>query len=115
MHKTTRLSCLLAALVPATLVQAQLTPAPEKASPVQPKVDFLTVDRNLDGALSKEEAAPITDLEKAFDTLDEDHSGAISPMEFSRWARAGKAAGKLPDPATAPTGSAGAQHMPDTR
>jgi hypothetical protein len=78
------------------------------------KVDFSTVDKDSNGRLSKEEVSVIADLELAFAELDTDHDGAVAPPEFQRWKRAGKISAKAPDPATAPTGSAGAQHMPET-
>ena len=78
------------------------------------KVDFSTLDKDSNGRLSKEEINVIAELELAFSELDTDHDGAMTPPEFQRWKRAGKVAAKAPDPATAPTGSAGAQHMPET-
>lgn len=93
----------------AGLLQAQ-TPA---ALPNDgPKIDFSTVDKDANGKLSKEEALPIAELEGAFDKLDTDHDGSVSPVEFARWNRAGKATPLPHDPTTAPSGSAGAQHMP---
>lgn len=95
----------------AGMLQAQ-TPA-DKALPSDgPKIDFSTVDKDANGKLSKEETLPIAELEGAFDKLDTDHDGSVSPVEFARWSRAGKASSLPHDPTTAPSGSAGAQHMP---
>ena len=109
--KTHVYSTLLVVLTSASLACAQ---APtEKPGPVDAtKVDFSTVDKDANGRLSKEESLPIAELEGAFDQLDTDHDGAVSPAEFSRWSRAGKAVPLPHDPTTAPSGSAGAQHMP---
>ena len=47
--------------------------------------------------------------------LDLNHDGFLSPAEFQAWPRALKTKdAALPDPSTAPSGSAGAQHMPPT-
>jgi hypothetical protein len=104
---------MLAALATCGLGQAQ-TPA-EKASPapIAPTIDFSTLDKDADGKLSKEEALTVVELDASFDRLDTDRDGSVSPTEFSRWSRAGKATALPHDPTTAPTGSAGAQHMPN--
>lgn len=103
---------LLAAALICGLVQAQ-TPA-EKATPAQTaaKIDFSTLDKDVDGKLSKEEALAVVELDANFDRLDTDRDGSVSPTEFSHWNRAGKSMPLPHDPATAPSGSAGAQHMP---
>jgi hypothetical protein len=108
----TPLYAALAAMVASSLVYAQ-TPA-EKAAPAQnaPKIDFSTLDKDVDGKLSKEEALAVVELDASFDRLDTDRDGSVSPTEFSHWNRAGKAMPLPHDPATAPSGSAGAQHMP---
>lgn len=106
---------LFVALTMAGHISAQ-TPAakPKPATTVAPRIDFVTVDKNANGSISKEETKGIADLESAFAQLDADQDDAVTPAEFARWNRAGKITGApRPDPATAPSGSAGAQHMPD--
>lgn len=76
------------------------------------RIDFATVDKDENGRLSKEEARSIAELEGAFQHLDADQDQVISRTEFARWSRAGKTEGSVADPATAPRGSAGSQHMP---
>jgi Ca2+-binding EF-hand superfamily protein len=93
------------------LVQAQ-TPQANPATPEVAKVDFAALDKDANGKLTKQEVQPVADLEGVFDSLDTDHNGSISSVEFSRWSRAGKATPTPRDPTTAPSGSAGAQHMP---
>lgn len=88
-------------------------PAAPKTQADTAKIDFVTVDKDENGSLSKQEAQVIAELETAFDQLDANQDKAVSPSEFARWNRASRAPGKTPDPATAPRGSAGAQHMPD--
>lgn len=97
----------------AGLVKAQ-TPAPSaRTGPADaPKIDFSTLDKDANGKLSKEEALTVVELDASFDRLDSDHDGSLSPVEFAHWDRAGKAAPLPHDPTTAPSGSAGAQHMP---
>ncbi len=76
--------------------------------------DFKPMDINSDGRVSLEEAKPNSELVRAFEALDLNHDDFLTPLEFSRWSRAGKSL--VPsDPTTAPSGSNGAQHMPDTR
>jgi hypothetical protein len=76
------------------------------------RVDFSSLDRDVNSYLTKDEAMVIADLESLFDTLDSDHDGKISSAEYSRWNRAGKSTPLPRDPSTAPSGSAGSQHMP---
>jgi hypothetical protein len=85
---------------------------PKTASPELPKLDFAKVDKDANGRLSKQEARAVAELEAAFAVLDTDHDGSITTVEFSHWSRAGKAEMAPRDPTTAPSGSAGAQHMP---
>jgi hypothetical protein len=107
---------LLVALAVAGASHAQ-APAAVKA-PVDldsPKIDFVAVDKNVDGSLSKTEVEVIAALDDAFALLDANRDEALSPAEFSRWSQAGKATVAKPlDPATAPSGSAGAQHVGDS-
>jgi hypothetical protein len=116
MSTNSSMPALLLALAVAGVAHAQTPPAKASTTPADtPKIDFITIDRNTDGRLSKEEAAPVADLQIAFSLLDADGDDSVSPTEFSRWKRAGKVDGvKPPDPATTPSGSAGAQHMPAT-
>jgi Ca2+-binding EF-hand superfamily protein len=75
-------------------------------------VAFATLDTNKDGRISRQEALAAPDLYDAFDALDLNHDGFLTPAEFQAWPRAlqsGDPAGR--DPGTAPGGSAGAQHM----
>jgi hypothetical protein len=86
-------------------------PAPKV--PDGPTLDFVKADKNGDGTISKEEALTVPDLTSAFEMLDSDADALLSPAEFARWDRAGKVEAPRPrDPATAPSGSAGSQHMP---
>jgi hypothetical protein len=77
------------------------------------KIDFVTVDKDRSGGLSPQEAEVIADLKSAFGQLDANQDQLISPTEFALWSRAARTPAKPPDPATAPRGSAGAQHMPE--
>lgn len=110
--KTPVYKTVLATLVACGLAHAQ-APA-EKPAPAQPgpSIDFSTLDKDANGKLSKEEALTVVELDASFDRLDTDRDGSVSPAEFSRWSRAGKANPLPHDPTTAPSGSAGAQHMP---
>ena len=75
-------------------------------------IAFSTLDTNKDGKISLAEARADPGLEEAFAMLDVNHDGYLTPAEFAAWPRALKAQGAAPDPATIPSGSAGAQHMP---
>jgi EF-hand domain/EF hand len=76
-------------------------------------IAFSTLDMNKDGKLSLREARADPDLYMAFEMLDRNHDGYLTPLEFQAWPRALKNKDAAPrDPATAPSGSAGAQHMP---
>ncbi len=77
------------------------------------RIAFSTLDTNKDGKLSLTEARADPDLYMAFEMLDRNHDGYLTPLEFQAWPRALKTKDSAPrDPATAPSGSAGAQHMP---
>jgi hypothetical protein len=105
----------LATLLIAGMAQAQMSSSSRKPPPSTDttKIDFITVDKDANGVLSKEESKAVADLDSSFAALDADHDDVVSPAEFTKWKRAGKIVGaKPPDPATAPSGSAGAQHMP---
>ena len=76
-------------------------------------VAFSTLDTNKDGKISLQEARAAPDLYASFDMLDLNHDGFLSPAEFQAWPRALKTPNAAArDPSTAPSGSAGAQHMP---
>jgi hypothetical protein len=83
------------------------------AAEVSPIEEFRKLDRNADGRLSGAEAKVRPELEAAFDSLDKNHDGFLSPEEFGVWSGLGKPGGAKPvDPSTGPSGSGGAQHMP---
>lgn len=87
---------------------------PKPAAADAPKIDFVTVDEDANGSLSKSEVLAVAALHAVFAQLDANRDEALSPEEFSRWSQAGETSVAKPvDPATAPSGSAGAQHMPD--
>ena len=91
----------------AAIAQSPPPPATDRA-----KIDFSALDKDVNSYLTKDEAMVIADLESLFDTLDNDHDGKISSAEFTRWNRAGRSTPLPRDPSTAPSGSAGSQHMP---
>jgi hypothetical protein len=75
-------------------------------------VAFATLDSNKDGKISRQEALAAPDLYDAFDALDLNHDGFLTPAEFQAWPRALKSSNAaVRDPSTVPGGSAGAQHM----
>jgi Ca2+-binding EF-hand superfamily protein len=83
------------------------------ARPELKPIAFATLDTNKDGRISSKEAHADPELYADFDMLDVNHDGYLSPEEFKAWPRALKTKdSSAPDPATAPSGSAGAQHMP---
>ena len=73
---------------------------------------FSTLDTNKDGKISLQEARADPDLSMSFEMLDLNHDGFLTPAEFQAWPRAMKTNTPARDPSTAPSGSAGAQHMP---
>lgn len=90
---------------------AALAAAPTPTGP--PTIDFLSLDKNKDGKLSRAEVMNVDDLRADFDLLDTNHDDSLTPPEFGRWSRAGKTKDAMPvDPSTGPSGSSGAQHMP---
>lgn len=97
------------ALLLTSAAMAQNPPPPATDSA---KVDFSALDKDVSSYLTKDEAMVVADLESVFDTLDSDHDGKISSAQFTRWSRAGKPTALPRDPSTAPSGSAGSQHMP---
>jgi hypothetical protein len=75
-------------------------------------VAFAKLDTNKDGKLSLTETRADPGLYEQFAMLDVNHDGFLTPAEFEAWPRALKSKDVVRDPATAPGGSAGAQHMP---
>jgi hypothetical protein len=75
-------------------------------------IDFVTLDKDANGSISKTEM--LASLDAIFAQLDGDRDEALTPAEYARWSQAGKTSAARPlDPATAPSGSAGSQHMPN--
>ncbi len=105
------------ALATAGIAQAQAPPPARKPPPTDTtRIDFIVVDKDANGSLSREEAKAVADLDSSFTQLDADQDNVVTPAEFTKWKRAGKIVGAKPlDPTTAPSGSAGAQHMPGTK
>lgn len=114
MNNKFRLGTLLLALAAGSCWAPQLaigSPAPKVAD--GPTVDFVKADKNGDGIITRQEALQVPDLTSAFEMLDTDRDEMISASEFALWNRAGKVEAPRPgDAATAPSGSAGGQHMP---
>jgi Ca2+-binding EF-hand superfamily protein len=101
------LACLLLACAAGETVSAQGV-----RSELKP-IAFSTLDTNHDGKISRSEARADPGLDADFDMLDVNHDGFLSPQEFQAWPRAMKTKDAATrDPTTAPSGSAGAQHMP---
>lgn len=72
---------------------AEATP-PETTSPIRDTaaptpMSFEELDANGDGAVSKDEAAVDPALAQAFDTLDKDADGKLSPAEYAAYNVAG--------------------------
>lgn len=109
--RTTAASALIAALFGATTAFGQ---TPQKA-PLQ-AVEFKTLDRNSDGFISAKEAETAGALHDVFAALDTNQDGRLSPIEFAAWPGADKSKTPTPaSPGTAPSGSGGAQHMPEPK
>ncbi|MCU0925666.1 MAG: EF-hand domain-containing protein [Hydrogenophaga sp.] len=69
----------------ASTAMAQNMPArPAAPSDAEISATFKQADKNGDGQLSREEATAVQGLEAAFDRLDTDRSGSLSPEEFDR-------------------------------
>jgi hypothetical protein len=117
MRLATRLGSLVLTLTVAGTVCAQVPP--KTAKPLKPTaqgVEFRTLDKNGDGRISSAESKANVDLRANFDTLDKNHDGYLTPIEFAAWTEAANANAVAPvDPSTGPSGSSGAQHMPDSR
>jgi EF hand len=91
-----------------TVARATVARTPDVAA----GIDFATIDSNSDGKVTLEEVRYIDDLAAAFEQLDINRDKQLSPAEFAHWGRASKSKEQL-DPTTAPSGSNGAQHMPN--
>jgi hypothetical protein len=87
-------SC-LALAIPTVYAQAATeTAPPESLSPTRDStapapMSFEELDANGDGAISKDEAAVDPALTQAFDTLDKDADGKLSPAEYAAYNVAG--------------------------
>jgi hypothetical protein len=109
MKIATRIGPLAVVLASIAIAGAQVPPA-KGLNP--PQFDFKPLDTNNDGRVSLEEAKSNSELVTAFEMLDVNHDDFLTTVEFSKWSRAGKSL--VPkDPTTAPSGSNGAQHMPN--
>ncbi|HEY1900298.1 MAG TPA: EF-hand domain-containing protein [Steroidobacteraceae bacterium] len=105
MKTFTALTCLVLACTAGGTLFAQ-----GERSELKP-IAFSTLDTNKDGKISLVEARADPGLYMVFDMLDTNHDGYLSRQEFQAWPRAMKPK-HASDPTTAPSGSAGAQHMP---
>lgn len=65
------------------------TTSPARDNTAPAPVSFEELDANGDGAISKEEAAIDPALAQAFDTLDKDADGKLSPAEYAAYNVAG--------------------------
>lgn len=63
--------------------------SPARDSTMPAPISFKELDANSDGAISKEEAAVDPPLAQAFDTLDKDADGKLSPAEYEAYNVAG--------------------------
>jgi hypothetical protein len=107
MNRVRGFACLILACVTGGTLWAQGVAT--EAKPIA----FSTLDTNHDGKISRSEARADPGLYAEFDMLDLNHDGYLSPEEFQAWPRALKTKSTAAhEPATAPGGSAGAQHMP---
>ena len=95
MKNATRFGTLVLSLAGVAAVYAQaaapVAPAPAADQKADAASDFGAIDRNKDGKLSQAEAQSNTDLTSTFSTLDADRDSYLTPTEFSKWSRAGKA------------------------
>ena len=73
-------------LAGAALAQGMPPPPPTRDGRAV-STQFQKADQNGDGQISRSEAAPVPGLEAAFDRLDADHNGSLSPEEFDQGTR----------------------------
>lgn len=107
----------LVAAEPAGKPTGPATTAPADAASPSPAAQlFAKLDGDQDGRISRVEGRSNASLQGAFDRLDANRDGFLTTTEFALWEEAGKpGTGTTPDPALAPSGSNGAQHMPKER
>jgi len=87
------LSC---ALVGAVFAQGAPAPAPVTPAPsVGISSEFGSIDTNKDGKVSSTEAQSNTELRSAFPSLDADKDTYLTPSEFAKWNKVGKAGGAM--------------------
>lgn len=80
----------------------------------QASLDFASLDANSDGRISASEVQFVDDLRAEFPNLDANGDEELTPAEFGKWDRAASSSATAPaDPSTGPSGSSGAQHMPE--
>lgn len=90
--------------------------AAAKAAAPKTPIDFATVDSNADGVVTPNEVQFVDDLRAVFASLDVNQDAKLTPAEFAGWERAGNVKDAMPlDPSTGPSGSSGAQHMPEQK
>ncbi len=63
---------------------AQSAPPPPVREGKAASTLFQQADQNGDGQISRAEAPAVPGLEAAFDRLDTDHNGSLSPQEFDK-------------------------------
>lgn len=86
----------------------------DNASPAS-AIEFSSLDANSDGKVSTSEVQFVDDLRESFAKLDVNGDRELTPAEFARWERAGKTEEAMPvAPSTGPSGSSGAQHVPES-
>ena len=73
-------------LAGAALAQGMPAPPPTRDGRAV-STQFQKADQNGDGQVSRSEAATVPGLEAAFDRLDTDGSGGLSPEEFEQGSR----------------------------
>jgi hypothetical protein len=113
MKNAIRFGTLVLSLAGVAAVYAQaaapVVPAPAADQAAQAPSDFASIDRNKDGKVSQAEAQSNTDLQSTFTTLDADRDSYLTPMEFSKWSRAGKEGQGVTSPGSKPQSESQAQ------
>jgi hypothetical protein len=117
MKQALQIGLIAAAFVLVGVANAEAPPAKvAKTSPAKSTIDFTVLDANTDGSVSTAEVQFVDDLRADFDALDVNHDEKLSPSEYARWTRASNTQDAMPQsPATGPSGSNGAQHMPASK